>query len=64
MLEKSLSFTLSLLIDLIDPDLLVPRRDGKVFTGGRETHIGDTVLGRRIEGDILGDIACGVGLGC
>lgn len=64
MVEERLSFTLSLFIDLIDADFLVPRRDGKVFTSGGETKIGDTVLGRRIESDILGDIASGIGLGC
>lgn len=64
MLEQSLSFTLSLLIDLINPDLLIPRRDSKVFTSRRETHIGDTILRRRIESNILRDIARGVGLSC
>ena len=64
MLKKRLSFTLSLLVDLIDADLLVPGRDGKMFAGGGETKIGDTVLGRRVERDILGDIAGGIGLSC
>ena len=64
MLKERLSFTLSLLVDLIDADLLVPGRDGKVFTSGGETKIGDTVLGRRIERDILGDIPGGIGLSC
>lgn len=64
MLKKRLSFTLSLLVDLIDADLLVPGRDGKVFAGGGESKIGYTVLGRRVERDILRDVAGGVGLSC
>ena len=53
MLKQSLSFTLTLLIDLVDADLLIPGRDGKVFTGGGETKVGDTILWRHSKGDIF-----------
>ena len=53
MLKQSLSFTLTLLIDLVDADLLIPGRDGKVFTGGGETKVGDAILWRHSEGDIF-----------
>lgn len=53
MVKQSLSFTLTLLIDLVDADLLVPGRDGKVFTGGGETKVGDTILWRHSKGDIF-----------
>lgn len=33
-----------------------------MVAGGRKTKVGDTILRRRIQGDILGDIAGGVGL--
>ena len=52
-LKQSLSFTLTLLIDLVDADLLIPGRDGKVFTGGGETKVGDAILWRHSEGDIF-----------
>ena len=64
MLEESLSFALALLVDLIDADLLIPRGDGEVFTGGREAKVGDAVLWGLIERDILGDVARSVGLAC
>lgn len=64
MLKKSLSFTLSLLVDLVNAHLLIPGRDGKVFTSRGESKIGNTVFRRGIESDILGDITSRIGLGC
>jgi hypothetical protein len=62
MVEKSLSFALTLFVDLVDPDLFIPGGDCEVFTGGRETEVGDTVLWRGVQGNVFGDIAGGGGL--
>lgn len=62
MLEQRLAFTLTLFVDFIDADLLVPRRHGQVIAGGGKAKIGDAVFWWRIEGDVFGDVASGVGL--
>lgn len=46
MFEESLSLTLSLLIDFIDADFLVPGRHCKVFANRRKTKVRNTVLWR------------------
>ena len=65
MLEQCLPFTLTLIVDFINANFLIPRSDGEMVTGGGKSEVGDAVVGRRVEGDIFGDVAGGVCLtGC
>lgn len=64
MLEERLSFTLSLVVDFVNANFLIPRGDGEMVAGGREAEIRDRVLRRLVQSDILGDIASGVGRSC
>lgn len=60
MLKESFSFTLSLIIDLINADFLVPRSYRKMFTGGGKLKIRNAIFRRRIESDIFRYVAGGV----
>lgn len=62
MFKESFPFTLALLVDFVDADLLVPRCDCQMIRGGREAEIRNTVLRRLVQGHVLGDVARGVGL--
>lgn len=64
MLEERLSFTLSLVVDFVNADFLIPRGDGQVIADGREAEIRDGILRGLVQSDILGDIAGGVGRSC
>lgn len=44
MVEESLSFALTLVVNLVDADLLIPRGDSEVFTDGGEAKVGDAVV--------------------
>lgn len=63
MFKESFAFALSLVVDLVDADFFIPRCHGKVIANRGEGQVGDAVLWRRVQRDILGNIACGVGLG-
>lgn len=60
MLEKSFPLTLTLFVDLVDADLLVPRSYREMFACGRKSKIRDAIFGRRVERYIFGNIACSV----
>lgn len=64
MLKQRFSFTLSLLVDFVNADFLVPRGNGKVVADRRESEIGDAILRRLVQSNILGDVTCGVGRSC
>lgn len=59
-LEKRLPFTLALLVDFVNADFLIPRRNGEVVARRRETEIRDAILRGLVQSDILGDITRGV----
>jgi len=56
-LEHGLALTLSLRVDLVDADLLVPAGNCKVVALGREAHVGDAVLGRVGQRYIFAEVA-------
>ena len=64
MLEECLSFTLSLVVDFVDADFLIPRGHGEVLARRREAEIRDTILGGSVEGNVFGNVAGGVCLAC
>lgn len=64
MLEERLSFTLSLVVDFVNADFLIPRGDGEMIAGGGKAEVGDAILRRLVQSHILGDVAGGVGRSC
>jgi len=56
-LKERDAFTLTLLIDLIYPDLLVPGCDGKMLGLRRKGDVGNAIFGGVRNGNVLGDVA-------
>ena len=59
MLKERLSLS-TLSVDLVDADLLVPRRDCEMVGDGRESKVGNAVFWRVVELNIFAEIAQGV----
>lgn len=61
-LEERLPFTSTILCDLIDANLLIPRSDCKMVRLGREGKVGDAVVRRGLQRYVLGKVTESIGL--
>jgi hypothetical protein len=59
MLEECFALAITLVVNLVDANFLIPRRNGKIICGGGERDLRDAILWRLGESHILGDVSCG-----